>query len=306
MKMQHTLNTTVRFNGIGLHTGCGVNVCIQPAPVDTGIIFKRVDLLGSPEVKAEAANVIATSYATSLGRGEAKVSTIEHLMAAFYGVGVDNAVVEIDGPEVPIMDGSASFFIEQLEDAGLRSQSVTRKYIVIKKPIKVSDRDKYVLILPADDRKTSIDYHIDFAHTFLSKQSFSWLFSREVFRKDIGNARTFGFLRDVEALKANGLAKGGSLNNAVVIGETAILNEGGLRHPDEFVRHKVLDLMGDISLIGAPVIGRIVAHRSGHALNHKLVQEILRRTGRWELTDTLEPEDRRPHISMQMEKLVAV
>ena len=306
MKMQHTLNTTVRFNGIGLHTGCNINVCIQPAPVNTGIIFKRVDLLGGPEVKAVSANVIATSYATSLGRGEAAVSTIEHLMAAFYGVGVDNAIVEIDAAEVPIMDGSASFFIELLEDAGLRAQSVSRKYLVIKKPIKVMDRDKYVLILPSDDRKTSIDYHIDFAHTFLSKQSFSWLFSRDVFRSEIGNARTFGFLRDVEALKANGLAKGGSLNNAVVIGETEILNEGGLRHPDEFVRHKVLDLMGDISLVGAPVVGRIVAHRSGHGLNHKLVQEILRRPGRWELTDNLEPEDTSTLMSGFMEKLIAV
>lgn len=304
--MQHTLNNTVRFAGIGLHTGANVTVCMLPAPANTGIVFKRTDIVGGPEIKAAAANVIATSYATSLGRGNVTVSTVEHLMAAFYGIGVDNAVVEIDGPEVPIMDGSAAFFIEQIEAAGLRAQSFARKYLVVKKPIKVSDRDKYVLILPSDDRKTTIDYHIDFAHTFLAKQSFSWLFSRDVFRSEIGNARTFGFLRDVEALKANGLARGGSLSNAVVIGDDAILNEGGLRHPDEFVRHKALDLMGDISLVGAPIVGRIVAHRSGHGLNHKLVQEILRRPGRWELTDTLETEERHAPISMLMEKLVAI
>ncbi|MBI5971133.1 MAG: UDP-3-O-acyl-N-acetylglucosamine deacetylase [Deltaproteobacteria bacterium] len=287
IKMQKTIIRETSFKGIGLHTGCSVNVRILPAPAGSGITFVRVDLPGLPRIKAGAASVVSASYATTIGSNGVTVSTVEHLLAAFYGLGVDNAVVEIDGPEVPIMDGSASYFIAVIEDAGLIALDKPRKYLVVKRPIKAADRDKYVLILPSEEMRLTIDYNIDFSHTLLSRQSFSRLFSREVFRKELGSARTFGFLRDVEMLRANGLAKGGSLDNAVVIGETEILNEGGLRFPDEFVRHKVLDMMGDIALMGAPIIGRIVAHRSGHALNHRFVQEVLRRPGRWELTSTL-------------------
>jgi len=287
IKMQKTIVREVSFNGIGLHTGCSVNVRILPAPADGGITFVRLDLPGAPRVKAGAASVVSTSYATTIGSNGVTVSTVEHLLAAFYGLGVDNAIVELDGPEVPIMDGSASYFVEIIEDARLIALDKPRKYLVVKRPIKVADRDKYVLILPSEEMRLTIDYNIDFSHTLLSRQSFSRLFSREVFRKELGSARTFGFLRDVEMLRANGLAKGGSLDNAVVIGETEILNEGGLRFPDEFVRHKVLDMMGDIALIGSPIIGRIVAHRSGHALNHRFVNEVLRRPGRWELTSDI-------------------
>lgn len=302
IKMQKTLRNEIRFAGIGLHTGCSVNVRIAPAPVDSGITFTRLDLSGAPSIKAGPESVVATSYATSIGANGVTVSTVEHLMAAFYGLGVDNAAVELDGPEVPIMDGSASYFVEVIEDAGLLALDRPRKYLVVKKPIKVADRDKYVLILPSEEMRLTIDYNIDFAHSLLSRQSFSKLFSREVFRKELGSARTFGFLRDVEMLRANGLAKGGSLENAVVIGETEILNEGGLRFPDEFVRHKVLDMMGDISLVGAPIVGRIVAHRSGHALNHRLVQEILRRPGRWELTEKLDERRFEHSVHASLEK----
>lgn len=306
MMMQQTLRDVIEFSGIGLHTGCAVNMRILPSGEDTGIIFVRKDIPGSPVIKADASNVVATSYATSLGSKGVTVSTVEHILSAFYGLGVDNAVVELDGPEVPIMDGSASHFIDMIESVGLVRLSAPKKYIVIKKPIKVAERDKYVLLLPAEEPEFTIDYSIDFLHPFLAKQSFSHLFSAEVFRKEVGNARTFGFLRDVEMLRANGLAKGGSLNNAVVISDTEILNEGGLRYPDEFVRHKVLDLMGDISLLGAPVIGQLIAHRSGHGLNHRLVQEILKRPTRWVMTDTIVDESVIKPGRVLMEKMATV
>lgn len=306
MKMQHTLKDIIEFSGIGLHTGHPVNVRITPSGPDTGIRFYRKDLPGSPCIKAVSANVISTSYATTIGVKGASVSTIEHLMAAFYGMGVDNANVEIDGPEVPIMDGSAVDFIGMIESSGLMALPALRQYLVIKKPIRVSEDDKYIFLLPPDDMEFTIDYSIDFAHPFLNKQSFARLFSQDVFRKELGSARTFGFLKDVEALRANGLARGGSLENAIVISDTEILNEGGLRYPDEFVRHKVLDMMGDIALVGAPVIGQLIAYRSGHSLNHKLAQKVLDKPGRWELTDSLADKDVMSSMPALLEKLATI
>lgn len=286
MMMQQTLKNIIEFRGVGLHTGREVNARIVPSCGDSGITFFRRDLPGAPAIRAVSSNVISTSYATTLGSRGATVSTIEHLMAAFYGMGVDNAIVELDGPEVPILDGSATGFVGMIESAGLVQLSSPRRYMVVKKPIKVIEDDKYIFLLPSDGSGLSINYSIDFAHPFLAKQSFSRPFSRDVFRKELGSARTFGFLKDVEMMRANGLAKGGSLENAIVISDTEILNEGGLRYPDEFVRHKVLDLMGDIALVGAPLIGNIVAYRSGHALNHKLAQEIWRKPGKWEFMES--------------------
>lgn len=306
MKMQHTLKDIIEFSGIGLHTGRPVNVRITPAEAGTGIRFVRKDLPGTSSIKAVSANVISTSYATTIGVKGASVSTIEHLMAAFYGMGVDNAVVELDGPEVPIMDGSAVDFIGMIESSGLKPLPALRQYLVVKKPIRVSEDDKYIFLLPPDDMEFTIDYSIDFAHPFLNKQSFAGLFSRDVFRKEVGRARTFGFLKDVEALRANGLARGGSLENAIVISDTEILNEGGLRYPDEFVRHKVLDMMGDIALVGAPVIGQLIAYRSGHSLNHKLAQKVLDAPGRWEFTDFLPDRDDMSSMPTLLEKLAAV
>lgn len=288
---QYTIKEIITFSGIGLHSGTNVNVRIMPSVENTGIVFIRKDVAGSPRIKATADNVIATNYATTLGVRGANVSTVEHLLAAFYGLGIDNAIVELDGPEVPVLDGSAAHFIEMLENAGFKAQHALKKYLVIKKPIKVSEGDKYVLIQPSADMDFSIDYSIDFAHPFVARQSFSSQFSRDIFKDEVASARTFGFLNEVEALRANGLARGGSLNNAVVISDTRILNEGGLRYPDEFVRHKVLDMMGDISLAGMPIIGCVAAHRSGHALNFKLVQQILRKRDCWEVSDSLEREE---------------
>ncbi len=284
--LQKTIKNNIGFSGVGLHTGCDVHVRIIPSGEDTGITFIRTDIKGAPAIKAEASNVIATSYATSLGTREASISTVEHLLAAFNGLGVDNATVELDGPEVPILDGSAKEFIKMIDAVGLTELCSPRKYILVKRPIKVQEGGKYIFLMPSEDMEFTVDYTIDFAHPFMTRQNFSRLFSKDVFRNEVGGARTFGFLRDVEMLRKNGLAKGGSLNNAVVIGDDEILNKGGLRHPDEFVRHKVLDMMGDISLLGAPVVGRIIAHRSGHSLNYKLVQQILKMPGRWELIDS--------------------
>lgn len=284
--LQKTVKDNIEFSGIGLHTGCGVNARIIPSGADTGITFVRTDLPGSPAIKAEASNVLTTSYATSLGTRELSISTVEHILAAFYCLGVDNAIVELDGPEVPILDGSSSGFIDMIESTGLTELCSPRKYIVIKRPIKVQENGKYVFLMPSEETEFTVDYSIDFSHPFMTRQNFSRLFSKEVFKNEVGRARTFGFLRDVETLRKNGLAKGGSLDNAIVIGEGEILNEGGLRYPDEFVRHKVLDMMGDISLLGAPVVGRIIAHRSGHSLNYKLIQQVLKMPGRWDLLDS--------------------
>lgn len=288
---QSTIKNEISFEGISLHSGDHVSVTVRPADANTGIVFLRTDVDGAKAIRAEGCNVVDTSYATTIGYDGVTVSTIEHLMAAFYGLRVDNAIVYIDGPEVPIMDGSSAHFVELIDSVGLTYLDAPKKYMVIKRPIKVSDGDKYVLLMPTTDMNFTIDYSIEFAHPFLNKQSFSKDFTPDMFAEEIGAARTFGFLSDVETLRANGLAKGGSLSNAVVIGEDNILNEEGLRYPDEFVRHKVLDIMGDISLLGHPIIGRLVAHRSGHALNHRLVKKVLQSIRRWETVESLVREE---------------
>ncbi len=281
---QKTIKKEITFSGVGLHTGRDVVVRLLPAGEDRGVTFIRTDLPGSPSIKAVGANVVDTNYATTLGAGGVTIATVEHILAALYGLGVDNVEIEVNGSEIPILDGSAGEFIRKIRTAGLRSLSARRRYLVVKRPIKVSEGDKYLMLIPSKEPGLRIDYSIDFDHSLLSQQTFSAHLTRDVFIEEIGNARTFGFLSDIEMLRANGLAMGGSLNNAVVVGDSHILNEDGLRYPDEFVRHKALDLMGDLSLVGAPVRGLLIAHRSGHALNHRLVQKMARHRSRWELS----------------------
>ncbi len=283
---QTTINKSFSISGIALHSGLDTTVTVKPSGEDTGIVFIRSDIAGSPHIPALTSSVVATSYATTLGVDGVTVATVEHLMAALYGMGVDNAVVMVNGPEIPILDGSAVAFTELIDDVGIRKLDAARKYIVIKKPIKVSEGDKHIYLYPSENMEMSIDYRIDFAHPFLAKQSFSSPFSKDVFRREVVRARTFGFLKDVEMLKANGLARGGGLNNAVVIGDDDILNEEGLRFPDEFVRHKVLDFMGDIALLGHHIIGRFEAYRSGHNMNHRLAVKLLKSQGRFEFSTT--------------------
>jgi UDP-3-O-[3-hydroxymyristoyl] N-acetylglucosamine deacetylase len=269
----------VRCTGIGLHSGKKISLSLKPANPDEGITFIRADLPGRPRIKAVLENVVDTHQATTLGQGNCSVSTIEHLMAAITAMGLDNIDVEVDSPEVPIMDGSAAPFIFLLKTAGLQSQRKYRRFTIIKKPVSVADKDKRVTIYPSNCLK--IDYEIDFDHPLLKKQAYSFVHSARGFEKEISRARTFGFLREVELLKKNGLALGGSLANAVVLSDFNILNPDGLRYGDEFVRHKILDFIGDISLFGAPVIGHFVAHKSGHTLNYALLNALRELPEHW-------------------------
>lgn len=284
--MQKTIREKFKFSGITLHTGQEVSVVVHPSADNTGISFLRTDIPGAAPIRAHASNVVDTSYATTIGSKGMIVSTVEHLMAAFYGMGVDNALVEIDGSEVPILDGSAIGFAEMIKSVGLRTQTSPRKYMVIKKDITVSEGNRSLQLLPSDDFSFNIDYSIDFKHPTITEQSFSMTFSSEGFFRDIAKARTFGFLSDLDMLKANGLARGGCLSNAIVIGDKEILNEGGLRFDDEFVRHKILDVLGDLALLGVRVIGTLNAKRAGHHLNHRLAHKILKKSSRWEIVET--------------------
>ncbi len=278
---QRTLKDQVECTGIGLHSGERVHLNIRPAPSDTGIKFVRTDLDGHPMVEARFDNVYSTTLATTIGCNGCRVATIEHLMAAFFGLGIDNAVVELDGPEVPIMDGSTAPFIFLIKSAGIREQKSPKQFIVIKKPFKVDDGNRSVHIYPSKELK--ITYTIDFAHPLLRNQKYELRFSGRDFVREISRARTFGFLKDVQTLKENGLAKGGSLDNAVVIDDFRIINEDGLRFENEFVRHKILDFIGDLSIIGSPVIGHFVVEKSGHFLNQQMLKNLMKSKKHWKM-----------------------
>jgi UDP-3-O-[3-hydroxymyristoyl] N-acetylglucosamine deacetylase len=283
MAFQKTVKDKVIFSGIGLHSGKEVTMTLRPADAGTGVVFHRLDLSPSVSIEAKAGNVVNTRLSTTIGKGGATVSTIEHLMAALTGCGIDNVHVDIDGPEVPIMDGSAAPFVRVLREIGTRVLNRPKKYLVIKKPITVIDGDKRISVIPS--RYYRISFDMRFNHPVVNNQFRSMKFSEEGFDRDFAAARTFGFLIEVETLKANGLARGGSLDNAVVIGDQGILNEGGLRYQDEFVRHKIMDSVGDLSLAGYSLIGHVKAYKSGHDLNHKLVTEILSRSDCWKLEE---------------------
>jgi UDP-3-O-[3-hydroxymyristoyl] N-acetylglucosamine deacetylase len=270
---QRTIETEVRCSGIGLHTGAPVTLVLRPAPEGHGVTFLRTDIPSAPSIAALHTNVVETSLATTLGKDGVRVGTVEHLCAALSGLGLDNLKVELDGPEVPIMDGSAAPFGYLLRSAGIVEQRKAKKFLVIRKKVAVRDGDKVAELSPAQQFR--VRCNIDFKHPLISDQTFELDFSDRAFHREISRARTFGFLRDVEALKRAGLARGGSLDNAIVIDEFSILNPDGLRYPDEFVRHKILDAMGDLFLFGMPVIGHLTAHKSGHALNHRLVTQVL-------------------------------
>jgi len=294
---QRTLKKEVGCTGIGLHSGERVHISLKPAPVDTGIKFVRKDLPGSPTIDARFENVIDTTLATTIGHNGCRISTIEHLMAALFGLGIDNAIVEVDGPEVPIMDGSAAPFVFLVKSAGIHDQEKPKNFIVIKKPFVVKDGNRSVEILPSNDLK--ISYEIHFQHPLLKKQIYELTFSSRNFTEEISKARTFGFLKDVEALKQNGLAKGGSLDNAIVVDEFRILNEDGLRYEDEFVRHKILDFIGDLSIVGAPVIGHFKVKRSGHFLNQYMLKKLMESKKHWRvitLNEEAQPIDRSVEI----------
>ncbi len=283
MIFQRTLKKTVSFSGIGLHTGNEINVTLRPADANNGIIFHRTEGERTVSIEACADNVVDTRLATVLGKGELKVSTVEHLMAALYAFGIDNLHIDIDGPEVPIMDGSADEFVRMIQEADLSNLSQSRKYLAIRKPISVIDGEKRISIIPSRFFRVTSD--IAFDHPSIALQNRSIKLSSEVFSRDIARARTFGFLKEVEYLKANGLARGGSLDNAVVINEDGVMNPDGLRYSDEFVRHKILDTIGDFSLAGYPILGHIRTYKAGHDINFKTVQKILASPDCWQLVE---------------------
>ncbi|MBW1616161.1 MAG: UDP-3-O-acyl-N-acetylglucosamine deacetylase [Deltaproteobacteria bacterium] len=278
---QKTLSDAVTCKGVGLHSGEAVCMKIKPAPVNYGIRFIRKDLPDYPEISSHFSMVIDTTLATVLGNGKgAIVSTIEHLMACFCGLGIDNAIVETNRYEIPIMDGSAAPFVEAITKVGIVKQDKPKFFFIVNKPIILKKNEQYASIHPNSSFK--ITCSIQFDHPLISKQSYSLEVTPKKFINSIAQARTFGFFNDIQYMKKNGLAKGGSLDNAVVIDEKKILNKDGLRFKDEFVRHKVLDCLGDFSLIGMPIKGHIKVHKSGHAFNRLFLKQIFKEKQSWE------------------------
>jgi len=271
--LQRTVAKKVSVVGIGIHSGKKVTLTIHPAEADHGIKFDRVDLPGYPPIIADADQVGATEQNTTLGSGENVIHTVEHLLAVFYGLGIDNAYCEIDGPEIPIMDGSGASFVFILKETGIKILSRPKNFMVILEPVKVQVNDKWAMIEP--DEKLVIDASIVFAHPVIKLQRRCFDFSCENFVSDISRARTFGLLKDVDMLKRRGLIKGGSLDNAVVLDDYSVVNAEGLRFPDEFVRHKILDTVGDISLLRHEIVGKVTTYKSGHNLHNLLCRKLL-------------------------------
>lgn len=292
---QRTVARSVKCTGLGVHSGKTVNMTIRPAPANHGIKFVRTDLPGSPEIPAHFNRVVDTSLATVIGYNGCIVSTIEHLMASFAGLSIDNALVELDAYEVPIMDGSAGPFTEAIRSTGIREQDSPRCFFMINSPIELSDGNRSVAIYP--DRTFRITCTIDFNHPLVGEQTITVELNDDLFDAEISRARTFGFFHEVEYLKRYGFARGGSLENAVVLTADGVMNESGLRFADEFVRHKLLDCIGDFSLLGMPMMGHIVTYRSGHAFNHAFLEKFFASKTAWETRTLHADAARRPDRS---------
>ena len=288
MIQQRTLKSLIRATGVGLHTGEKVFLTLRPAAPDTGIVFTRVDLPHPVEIKADPYAVGDTRLSSCLVKDGVSISTVEHLMSALAGLGIDNVYIDVTAPEVPIMDGSAGPFVFLLQSAGIQEQNAPKKFIRILKTVKVSDGDKWVRLAPYHGFK--IDLAIDFAHPVFERgrQSVTIDFSSTSFIKEVSRARTFGFMHDVETMRAHGLALGGSLENAIVMDDYRILNNDGLRYDDEFVKHKALDAIGDLYLLGHPLIGAFSGYKSGHALNNQLLRCVLQDAQAWESVSFLQ------------------
>jgi UDP-3-O-[3-hydroxymyristoyl] N-acetylglucosamine deacetylase len=283
MAVQKTLRSSIALSGVGLHTGRPIHLRILPAAADTGIVFRRVDLSPVVDIPARSQYVADTTLATVLAKAGAEISTVEHCLAALAGLGVDNAVVEVNGPELPILDGSAAPYVEAILEAGLRRLRAPRKAIRVEKPLRVEKGDKFSILRPADGFK--VTYSIDFGGGFPGSQHFYVDVTAGTFAAEIGSARTFGFLHEVEALRAMGKARGGSLENAVVLDCDRVLNPEGLRMPDEFVRHKILDAIGDMALAGMPILGHLIVHKGGHALHDALIKCLHERPDAWSVVE---------------------
>jgi len=282
MIRQRTLKNVIRATGVGLHTGEKVYLTLRPAAPNTGIVFRRVDLAEPVLIEAIPQNVGETTLSTTLVNGDVKISTVEHLLSAFAGLGIDNAYVDVSAPEVPIMDGSAGPFVFLIQSAGVEEQPVAKRFIRIKKGLRVEDGDKWASFEPYDGFK--VTFTIDFDHPAFREENktASIDFSSTSFVKEVSRARTFGFMRDIEALRQRHLALGGSLDNAIVVDNYRVLNEEGLRYADEFVKHKILDAIGDLYLLGHSLIGSFTGFKSGHGLNNQLLRELLANSDAWE------------------------
>ncbi len=288
MRLQRTIKKEVTFQGIGLHTGKYATVKLKPASRDTGIVFCRVDK--GAIIRANVTSVVDTAFATTIGyvngSDVVKIKTVEHLLAAASGLGIDNLIIEVDGPEIPVLDGSSTRIVSIILDAGIAKQGKKMSLIKITRPIVYEDAHSRIVALPYDGRRMS--YHINFGHHFLGHQEITLDINEESFIKEIAPARTFGFLNDVEQLRANGLAKGGSLDNAVIVGDNGVLNNSGLRFEDEFVRHKVLDAIGDISLLGIPIHGHIMLQKAGHTANINFLKKLMLSVDSYEIVSEVE------------------
>lgn len=293
MIRQRTLKNMIRATGVGLHTGEKVYLTLRPAAPNTGIKFSRIDLPEPVTIEARPQNVGDTTLSTTLVKGGVRISTVEHLLSAFAGLGIDNAYVDVSAPEVPIMDGSAGPFVFLIQSAGVQEQDAPKKFIRIKRRLMVQDGEKYARFEPYDGFK--VTFSIDFDHPVFDtdSQTASIDFSSTSFVKEVARARTFGFMRDIEALRKRRLALGGSMDNAIVVDNYRVLNEDGLRYADEFVKHKILDAIGDLYLLGHSLIGAFVGYKSGHGLNNRLLMELLKRTEAWEMV-TFRDEDTVP------------
>ena len=291
MIRQRTLKNVIRATGVGLHTGQKIQLTLTPAPIDHGIIFRRIDLDPIVEIVASAENVGDTTLSTSLGSNGVHVSTVEHLLSAMAGIGIDNAIIDVDGPEVPLMDGSAGPFVFLLQSAGILDQDAPKKFIKIIKEVSVSDGDKIATFKPFNGFKVA--FSIDFDHpVFKDKPLTAEVdFSTTSYVKEVSRARTFGFVDEFEYMRSAGLARGASLDNAIAVDEFSIRNEDGLRYEDEFVKHKILDAIGDLYLLGNSLIGEFRAHKSGHALNNLLLRELIANKDAWEVITFDQIED---------------
>ncbi len=282
MLRQRTLKNPIRASGVGLHSGKKVLMVLKPAPVNTGVVFRRIDLDGAIEVPADAELVGETTLGTSLIKDGVRISTIEHLLSSFAGLGIDNVYVELSAEEVPIMDGSAGPFVFLLQSAGITEQDAPKRFARVLQPIQVEDGDKWARFTPYNGYK--LNFEIEFDHPIFRKRNnvATMEFSTTTFLKEISRARTFGFMRDIEYLRSRNLALGGTMDNAVVLDDHRVLNEDGLRYEDEFVKHKILDAIGDLYLLGRSLIAEFTGYKSGHALNNRLARKLLATPGAWE------------------------
>jgi UDP-3-O-[3-hydroxymyristoyl] N-acetylglucosamine deacetylase len=303
MLFQRTIAKSVKVTGIGLHSGRKVTLSLQPADADFGIQFVRSDIAGSKPRKADALSVGATENATTLGEGHEAIHTVEHLMSVLYGLGIDNVLCEIDGPEIPIMDGSGASFVFLLKETGIKNLNKSKKFMVILDKVRVEKDGKWAQIEPASN--LIIDSTIIFAHPRIKKQREVFEFSCDNYIREISRARTFGFVKDVDMLKRKGLVKGGSLDNAIVLDDYRVMNSEGLRFDNEFVRHKILDTLGDVSLLGHEIAGKITTYKSGHNLHNLLCRKILENPSCYEIVSaaSLQVETRK---SLELPQMITV